>query len=109
MKVPTDFDFTDHHVEQDEELEMVVWAENNGWQTRKMKYIGRNGAPDRFVFGYGVALFFEMKNPKTRNHKGGGLSSGQVEEHKCFADAKLDVVFICYTAAEAIDILKRYM
>lgn len=108
MKVPEDFDFTKRHVEQTEELEGVAWAENNGWTVRKLKYEGRVGAPDRLFYGYGTMVLIEMKNPKRRNHKNGGLSEGQVEEHKRFLDAGVPVA-VCYTKQEVIDTLTPHM
>ena len=108
MKVPEDFDFTPRRVEQTEELEAVAWAENNNWHVRKLQYQGRVGAPDRMFYGYGVIVLMEMKNPKVRNRKDGGLSKGQAEEHKRFKSSGI-AVHICYTKSEAIAVLQRFM
>lgn len=108
MKIPEDFDFKPRRVEQNEELDVVAWSENNGWNCRKLQYVGRVGAPDRMFFGFGHFVLMEMKNRKVRNHKNGGLSAGQVLEHERFAAAGVKV-HICYTAEEAIAVLKSYM
>lgn len=108
MKVPDDFDFEQRRVEQNEELEAVAWAENNGWEARKLQYQGRVGAPDRMFFGHGAFVLMELKNPKTRNRKGGGLSKGQAQEHDRFKAAGV-TVHVCYTKDEAIAVLQRYM
>jgi hypothetical protein len=52
MKIANDFDFTRRETEQNEELDVVSWAENNGWVVRKMQYVGRNGCADRHFYGY---------------------------------------------------------
>lgn len=108
MKPLTDFDFTPRRVEKSGELEAVAWAENNGWLVRKMSYEGRAGAPDRIFFGYGHIVLIEMKREKVRNHKDGGLSKGQVEEHRRIREHGSDV-YVAYTAAEAIAVLRAHM
>ena len=108
MKPLDDFDFTPRRVEQDEELETVAWAESNGWVVRKTQWIGRAGAPDRTFFGHGHIVMIEMKNPKKRNHKDGGLSKSQVQEHKKLRGVGVEIP-VCYTKDEAIAILRRYM
>ena len=108
MKELPDFDFTPRRVEKSGELEAVAWAETNGWLVRKMAYEGRKGAPDRIFFGHGHIVLIEMKREKVRNHKNGGLSDAQVEEHKRIR-AHGCQVHVAYTAAEAIAILRRHM
>lgn len=108
MKIPDDFDFTRRRVEQNEELEAVAWAENNGWECRKLQWQGRAGAPDRAFFGYGHIVLIEMKKPNQRNRKDGGLSKSQIQEHRKLAAVGVKVP-ICYTKDEAIAVLKRYM
>lgn len=106
--VEDDFVFVTKSLEVDEENEAVVWAEDNGWIARKMSYIGRRGCPDRLFYGFGTLLLIEMKKPSTRHKKRGGLSSLQEIEFERYAERGV-VVHVCYTAAEAIKILKRHM
>lgn len=75
-------DFYFKPVERESDIEEIVaaWAENNGWVVRKMKYIGRRGAADRFFFGYGQIVMIEFKRPGD-----GRLSEGQVQEHRRLA------------------------
>ena len=108
MREPDDFDFTPRKVEKAGELEAVAWAEMNDWLVRKMQYEGRAGAPDRIFYGHGHIVLIEMKREKVRNHKDGGLSKGQVEEHKRIREHGCEV-HVAYTAEEAIAILRRHM
>lgn len=108
MKVPCDFDFEQRRVEQNEELEAVAWAENNGWECRKVQWQGRAGAPDRAFFGHGTIVLIEMKKPDQRNKKNGGLSQSQVQEHRKLASVGV-IIPVCYTKDEAIEVLMRYM
>ena len=103
-----DFYFPTPDLEVNEELGVVEWAESNGWQVRKIVYVGRRSCPDRLFYGHGVMLLIEMKRPSARNKKGGGLSAGQVLEFKRFADAGVPIK-VFYTDAEAIEYLKGFM
>lgn len=49
----------------------VKWAVENGWLTRKIRYEGRNSAPDRFFVKNAVVVFIEFKRP------GGQIRPGQ--------------------------------
>ena len=108
MRVPNDFDFTTRRVEQDEELEAVAWAENNGWVARKTQYIGRVGCPDRFFFGHGYIVPVEFKKPDQRNRKNGGKSIGQVKEHERLLAVGVEVK-VFYTQQECVAYLKSLM
>lgn len=103
-----DFFFKSETLESDEENDAVVWAENNGWQARKLQYVGRRGCPDRLFYGYGVFVLIEMKRPSARRKSNGGLDATQVQEFKRFKDASL-VVPVCYTSHEVIAHLKGFM
>lgn len=103
MRVPNDFVFETPDLEVHEELEAVAWAENHGWLVRKTKYIGVNGCPDRFFFGYGHIVMIEFKKKK-----GGRLSLAQIEEHKRLAEAGTPAV-VCTTSQAAIAILQGCM
>lgn len=108
MKVLDDFDFAPRRLEQDEELTAVAWAENHGWIVRKMQYVGRRSCPDRFFFGYGCIVPIEMKKRGKTPSRDGKLSSGQSEEFKRLAGVGVHI-HVCYSAAEAIAILERFM
>lgn len=102
MKVLDDFDFTPRELEQNEELDVVAWAENNGWIVRKMQYVGRRSCPDRYFFGYGLIIPIEMKKSTGR------LSKGQTEEFKRL-DAVGVKVHVFYSGDAAITFLKSRM
>lgn len=40
---------------------VVASAENAGWLVRKLSYVGRRGAPDRWFMKDGVVIFVEFK------------------------------------------------
>lgn len=108
MKVLDDFDFTPRRVEQNEELDVVAWAENNGWLVRKMQWVGRKSAPDRLVAGYGQLFLIEMKRKGKTPSRDGKLSVGQREEFKRFAHAGV-TVHVFYTGEAAIAFLQVHM
>ncbi|RWP69506.1 hypothetical protein [Mesorhizobium sp.] len=108
MKVLDDFDFTERRIEQDEELDVVAWAENNGWLVRKLQWIGRRSAPDRLFAGYGQLLLIEMKRKGKTPSRDGKLSKGQEGEFKRFADVGV-TVHVFYTGEAAIAFLKEQM
>lgn len=89
--------------ESDVELDVVAWAENNGWLVRKMQYIGRRGCADRFFFGYGQIIMIEFKRPDE-----GVTSENQSKEHSRLSEVGCPV-FVFYTSASAIDFLKLKM
>lgn len=107
MRVPHDFVFETAAIEQNEELEVVAWAENHGWIVRKIQYIGRRGCPDRLFAGYGHLFLIEMKRPAMRRKKGGGLSQGQADEIEAFAAVGVQIK-VFYTGAEAIKFLRQH-
>lgn len=98
-----DFDFARRELEANEEDVAVAWAENNGWEVRKMKYIGRRGCADRFYFGPDERIvMIEFKGPKTP------VEESQTREHKRLAKVGC-TVHVCRTAAHAIEILRGFM
>ena len=101
MRVRDDFYFGESELEQNEELEVVAWAENHGWIVRKIKYIGRRSCPDRLFAGHGKLFLIEMKKSTGR------LSVGQKEEFSLFADAGIKIE-VFYSAADAIAFLDRF-
>lgn len=75
--------------------------EQLGGSTRKVKWLGRNGAPDRLAFGPGLRpCFVEFKRPR-----GGRLSPQQVSEHADMAAGGLRV-FVAWTHREADGVLR---
>lgn len=70
--------------ERDIEKYLVQRVKALGGEVRKVKWIGRTGAPDRLVmlpigdcdFGCGAAIWVELKRP------GGKPESHQLREHK---------------------------
>ena len=106
MRVPDDFDFSPRELEANEELNAVAWAENNGWEVRKMVYVGRRSCPDRFFFGYGKIIPIEFKRMK--KGKKSAFTAGQPEEHKRLAAVGVTVQ-VFYTADSAIEYLRTQM
>lgn len=43
------------------EKDVCEFARSKGYLVRKLKYIGRHGAPDRLFIGHGEAIFVEFK------------------------------------------------
>lgn len=108
MRVLDDFDFTPRRIEQNEELDVVAWAENNGWVVRKLQYVGRRSAPDRLFAGYGQLFLIEMKKKGQTPSKDGKLSKGQKEEFERFAAVGVKV-HVFYTGEDAIAFLQGQM
>lgn len=96
-----DFEFTRER-EANEELDAVAWAESNGWEVRKMKYVGRRGCADRMFFGHGVIVPIEFKRAKQEP------DIHQERDHKKLAKVGV-TVHVCRSKAEVIAILKRHM
>lgn len=45
------------------ETKVCEWARKNGWLVRKLQWIGREGAPDRFFAKVGRIILVEFKRP----------------------------------------------
>ena len=45
------------------EVDVTKYAKATGWYVRKIKWIGRCGAPDRFFAKNGFIVFIEFKRP----------------------------------------------
>ena len=69
------------------ELECCNRAERHGWTQRKLKYQGRNGAPDRVFYGHGRVVFIEFKRP------GGDRRALQVKEIRLMKEAGIEAHF----------------
>ena len=108
MRTPKDFDFETRELEANEELDAVAWAENHGWLVRKMQYVGRRSCPDRLFVGYGKMFLAELKRPSAKRKAGGGLSTGQEQEFKRFAERDVEVK-VFYSGEDVIAFLKSHM
>ena len=102
--IPDDFPAARKPVEREANIEgaVVAWAENNAWEVRKMRYLGRRSCPDRFFFGYGQIIMVEFKKP------GGKLSEGQKLEHTRLRAVGVEVN-VFDTVSSAIAFLKGKM
>lgn len=98
----SDWDFKNRELEAGIEDQVVAWAENHGWEVRKIKYIGRRGAPDRHFYGYGRVVMIEFKRP------GEPLRADQKREHERLASVGIEV-FVHRTTEGAIKTLKGFM
>lgn len=47
------------------EVPICTWAEEDGWEVRKLKYLGRVGAPDRMFYKDDRVVFIEFKKPQS--------------------------------------------
>lgn len=63
------------------EKESIDYASYRGWIYRKLKWIGRRGAPDRLFVRRGRCLFVEFKQA------GEGPTTQQAREHQRLRDA----------------------
>ena len=88
--------------EANEENESVIWAENNGWEVRKMEYVRRRGCADRFFFGYGAIVPIEFKRP------GKEPDIHQAKDHKKLAAVGVKV-HVCRSLAEVQAVLRKHM
>ena len=68
-------------LERTVEKYLVDQATAIGFEVRKVKWIGRNGAPDRVLRGFGQTIWVETKAPKK------GPKPCQIREHKRMRDA----------------------
>ena len=72
-------------IEDTIERSVVGIAEKHGWESRKLGWIGRKGAPDRIFMRKGRAVFIEFKDPE------GELAEIQAREIKRMRSAGLEV------------------
>lgn len=96
-----DYDFTRER-EANEENEAVIWAENNGWEVRKMAYVRRRGCADRFFFGHGTIVPIEFKRPDQEP------DIHQQRDHKRLAKVGVKV-HVCRSLAEVQAVLRKHM
>lgn len=74
-------------------------AEAAGWIVRKLKWVGRRNAMDRFFLKEGRIVLIEFKRP------GLGVKSGQSAEYKLFKEAGAEV-HVCDNPLQALRILE---
>jgi hypothetical protein len=86
--------------EREVEAHLVRETKRAGGDTRKVKWIGRVGAPDRLLLFINYHCLVEVKKPK-----GGVLEAHQMREHKRLRDAGIPV-HTAYTKEE-VDALIR--
>ncbi len=80
--------------EREVEAYLVRRVKESGGDTRKVKWVGRVGAPDRLVLISGWHYLVEVKKPK-----GGLLEAHQVREHERLRDAGFEV-YMAWTKEE---------
>ena len=64
------------------------YAEEQGFEVRKVQFIGRQGAPDRLLMGRGEVFFIEFKSPD------GDLEPWQGREIERIRDAGVKVYVV---------------
>jgi len=75
------------------------WAEQEGWEVRKLKYIGRRAAADRLFYGHGRLVLIEFKDPD------GDMSALQQREYDRMKEAGVKEVYIVDNFADGCRIL----
>jgi hypothetical protein len=85
--------------EREVEAYFVRECKKRGRDTRKLKFIGHNGAPDRLLLLTGRHVLIELKKPK-----GGILEAHQVREHERLRKAGFQI-YTAYTKEEVDHIL----
>lgn len=81
------------------ERHLVDLVKAAGGQIRKLRWVGRRGAPDRLVLLPGKAIFVELKNPK------GEPRPEQLREIERLRHAGLDVRVV-NSFQQAAEVLK---
>ena len=89
-------------LEADVEDAVTEWAENSGWLSRKMSYVGRRGCRDRDFYGFGHVVMIEFKRPD------GTLSGNQKRERRRMEAAGL-TVHVIERAEDGIALLRNAM
>lgn len=81
--------------ESEVEKHLVSRINAIGGMTRKLKWIGRKGAPDRIVILFGRVYFVELKRPGGRLDTLQERESGRIRDHGGTA--------LCFDSKEIID------
>lgn len=83
-------------------------VQDNGGETRKVQWIGRRYAPDRFVMLPGGCFWVELKNPDTIQHfPATPLERGQAREHVRMRSYGQDV-YVVGTTEGCIQLVHSY-
>ena len=83
------------------EARFVRECTKRGWLSLKQNVIGRRGFPDRLVVRQdGLHVWIELKRPGGRLSEGQKVAIDQLTNHGA-------LVFVCFSADEAIDIIER--
>ncbi len=77
---------------------VCMQAEKHGWISRKLKWIGRRSAMDRFFLKEGRIVLMEFKNP------GETVKGGQSSEVELFKAAGAEV-YVCDNVLQGCRIL----
>ena len=85
-------------MESNVEMPVVRRAERKGWFVRKLGWLGRTGAPDRFFAKGGRIVLIEFKDALKEPNL------NQLEEHRELREAGVEV-YVCDRADEAMRIL----
>ena len=88
--------------EREVEAYLIRQVKVRGGETRKVKWIGRKGAPDRLVGLNGDSCLVELKKPK-----GGILEAHQMREHERLRKIFGLRVFTAYTTDEVDDLIAQ--
>lgn len=80
------------------ERKACKWAKSNGWFIRKLSWIGRPSAPDRFFAKGGRVVLIEFKR---RGKKPTKLQAREIEELR---EAGVET-YVCDNADDAITVL----
>jgi hypothetical protein len=85
-------------MESNVEMPVVRRAERAGWFVRKLCWVGRRGAPDRFFAKKGRIVLIEFKDD------GKSPDLNQLEEHRQLREAGVEV-HVCDRVEDALRVL----
>lgn len=85
-------------IEQEIEITVSNWAEEDGYEVRKLVYPGRRGAPDRMFYRDRGPIFIEFKKPGERRSMLQKREGERMEAAGC-------MYFYCDNIQDACDIL----
>lgn len=88
--------------ESEVEKHLKQRVEDTGGFTRKLAYVGRNGAPDRLCCWPGVHILVELKRPK-----GPGAEAHQAREHERLRASGF-IVEVVHTIDQAEAVVLKY-
>lgn len=89
-------------LETEIEALVIAWADDHGWLSPKLQWVGQTGWPDRTFIKNGSVVFIEFKRPK-----GGVRARKQVYWLKRLKKQGCNAFFV-NNAIEGIEILKSF-